>query len=468
MQLTMRIALILSSQVVAFAITEGVDAHQGRTHSIVQADGSIVEHKARNMDAIIRTEGKDEKHDSGRRSVVVGVQGQLLPDDSAEFHTAPVSLQEEHAVYTARRNPPPVEEGGDDNEHGGEPEQIPGHAGGNNAENNENHEEETGERKKRRKKPKKVKGEKEKHEEKIVHVDKLGHADGDADADDEEDEDEKAAGEGNTVEVEAAGRLGAEATAATAAAEEEKPPVKCEWNDWNDWSACTTTCGGGDRVRQRSRKLYPERGGDECIEPHQQSGSCSNNPCEIAANMEDCTHDENAPVAIEQDGKMVTTTCAAAKELCLEAFGKNRRRTPSGTQLFQHCPGTCKLYAIGLKHHITSDENLVDVCEDREDICECRVAINDDEQRNLPERTLAKIETEADAPIGMILLGIFVGLLLLAFCGTFLASAYYSHKKRKDAEALGEGEEHLTGEVYGGEDYYAGYDEYGGEHGQSW
>jgi hypothetical protein len=320
--------------------------------------------------------------------------------------------------------------------------------------------------------PKKVKKEKEKHEAKNEHVEKLG-AGADDDADDEDDEAE----EGNTVGVEAAGRLGAEATAATAAAEEEKPPVKCEWNDWNDWSACTTTCGGGDRVRQRSRKLYPERGGDECIEPHQQSGSCSNNPCEIAANMEDCTHDENAPVAIEQDGKMVTTTCAAAKELCLEAFGKNRRRTPSGTQLFQHCPGTCKLYAIGLKHHITSDENLVDVCEDREDICECRVAINDDEQRNLPERTLAKIETEADAPIGMILLGIFVGLLLLAFCGTFLASAYYSHKNRSllqcllqcfFAEALGEGAELLTGEVYGGEDYYAGYDEYGGEHGQSW
>ena len=37
-------------------------------------------------------------------------------------------------------------------------------------------------------------------------------------------------------------------------------PTPCEVNDWGTWGACSKTCGGGHKTRQRTVKVYPSNG----------------------------------------------------------------------------------------------------------------------------------------------------------------------------------------------------------------
>jgi len=56
----------------------------------------------------------------------------------------------------------------------------------------------------------------------------------------------------------------------------------CVWGDWEEWGACTCTCGGGTKRRDRLVMTAPENGGDLC-KPENKSelAACNTLSCEV-------------------------------------------------------------------------------------------------------------------------------------------------------------------------------------------
>lgn len=63
----------------------------------------------------------------------------------------------------------------------------------------------------------------------------------------------------------------------------DNPPCQstdCEWGDWDAWSGCSCTCGGGQRVRSRRIKSFPQKGGQSCVaEDPKVEEPCNTQPC---------------------------------------------------------------------------------------------------------------------------------------------------------------------------------------------
>lgn len=51
-------------------------------------------------------------------------------------------------------------------------------------------------------------------------------------------------------------------------------PIDCQVSDWSDWSACSASCGGGVRVRNRSILVPAQFGGQSCPAT-QQTEACN-------------------------------------------------------------------------------------------------------------------------------------------------------------------------------------------------
>ncbi|KAL4226916.1 hypothetical protein ACF0H5_014894 [Mactra antiquata] len=60
-------------------------------------------------------------------------------------------------------------------------------------------------------------------------------------------------------------------------------PVDGVWSEWSNYTACSSTCGGGSRVRQRKCDFRPEIAphGLNCTGPGSQTESCSTNLCPV-------------------------------------------------------------------------------------------------------------------------------------------------------------------------------------------
>lgn len=41
-------------------------------------------------------------------------------------------------------------------------------------------------------------------------------------------------------------------------------PIDCEYQEWNQWSACSATCGSGEKIRRRGTKVHAQFGGKPC------------------------------------------------------------------------------------------------------------------------------------------------------------------------------------------------------------
>lgn len=69
---------------------------------------------------------------------------------------------------------------------------------------------------------------------------------------------------------------------------QEKPcPVNGGYSDWNAWSACSVSCGSGERTRSREcNKPQPQHGGKKCEEQgfglSKGNEQCSEKPCPTA------------------------------------------------------------------------------------------------------------------------------------------------------------------------------------------
>ena len=55
--------------------------------------------------------------------------------------------------------------------------------------------------------------------------------------------------------------------------------VNCEWSSYGEWSECSATCGGGSRVARRRITQHALNGGRECIGDKIRNETCSSEPC---------------------------------------------------------------------------------------------------------------------------------------------------------------------------------------------
>ena len=59
------------------------------------------------------------------------------------------------------------------------------------------------------------------------------------------------------------------------------PAVDCEWGQWSPWDACTKTCGGGVKKRERVIKVKAYHGGEPCVGETKDTEECQTQQCPI-------------------------------------------------------------------------------------------------------------------------------------------------------------------------------------------
>ncbi|CAE7323413.1 Hmcn1 [Symbiodinium natans] len=60
---------------------------------------------------------------------------------------------------------------------------------------------------------------------------------------------------------------------------EELCPQDCSFADWEDWSECSRPCGDGSAIRYRIIDTPAARGGQACLGPKHETGSCNGTDC---------------------------------------------------------------------------------------------------------------------------------------------------------------------------------------------
>jgi len=84
--------------------------------------------------------------------------------------------------------------------------------------------------------------------------------------------------------VNAEGTCKASLQEVTACKVKDCPKIDCQWDRWDEWSACSCTCNGGQKRRNRIIKEAPQDGGAPC-EPKDKSevAACNTQSCESHA-----------------------------------------------------------------------------------------------------------------------------------------------------------------------------------------
>jgi len=78
------------------------------------------------------------------------------------------------------------------------------------------------------------------------------------------------------------------------------PDIDGKWSSWQPWSDCTATCGGGVRIRERQcNNPEPSGHGKKCEGLDKETGQCANDPCPIP-----CTRALDVGVIIDGSGSV--------------------------------------------------------------------------------------------------------------------------------------------------------------------
>ena len=56
-------------------------------------------------------------------------------------------------------------------------------------------------------------------------------------------------------------------------------PIDCKWGSFGNWSECTKTCGGGERIRARTKIINTRYGGLPCNGTANQTITCNTQSC---------------------------------------------------------------------------------------------------------------------------------------------------------------------------------------------
>ncbi|XP_012941731.1 mucin-like protein [Aplysia californica] len=79
-----------------------------------------------------------------------------------------------------------------------------------------------------------------------------------------------------------------EPTSQEAACNEQDCPIDGGVGEWGDWSACSRSCGGGERIRYRfCDNPAPDHGGRDCDVELTETEECGQQPCPIDGGVED-------------------------------------------------------------------------------------------------------------------------------------------------------------------------------------
>lgn len=61
----------------------------------------------------------------------------------------------------------------------------------------------------------------------------------------------------------------------------DNEPIPGGWSEWTSWTACSASCAGGSRVRERTcTKPAPRYGGPYCEGEGEDEEECNTDPCE--------------------------------------------------------------------------------------------------------------------------------------------------------------------------------------------
>lgn len=110
-------------------------------------------------------------------------------------------------------------------------------------------------------------------------------------------------------------------------------PVDCQWFEWDLWHSCTKTCGGGDRARERVKRVTAAGGGVQCVGAYKEHQACGTYDCPI-----NCKWGEWSPWS------QCSKSCGGGKrsrkravEIPGQAGGIQCRGDPQAYQLTQWC-----------------------------------------------------------------------------------------------------------------------------------
>ena len=59
----------------------------------------------------------------------------------------------------------------------------------------------------------------------------------------------------------------------------DKIAVDCEWGDFGSWNSCSKTCGGGEKVRIRTKIIEAVGEGNDCNGNTSENKECNTDPC---------------------------------------------------------------------------------------------------------------------------------------------------------------------------------------------
>ncbi|CAE7238969.1 HMCN1, partial [Symbiodinium pilosum] len=138
----------------------------------------------------------------------------------------------------------------------------------------------------------------------------------------------------------------------------QKPcPIDCMWSDWSEWKACTKSCGGGITERLRNISIPAAHDGKECFGSTRDVKTCSEELCPQDCsfgprfNLSECSHPCGEGSAIRY--RIVGTPPARGGQVCLGP--KHETGSCNGTD----CVTTEELIRKGYASQITGAMHII-------------------------------------------------------------------------------------------------------------
>ena len=76
--------------------------------------------------------------------------------------------------------------------------------------------------------------------------------------------------------------------------------VDCIWDKFSEWTSCSKNCGGGKKIRTRSKKIEAAQGGKDCKGVDTESETCTHNQLYQSNCKGICTNQNRINVIFEQ------------------------------------------------------------------------------------------------------------------------------------------------------------------------